>query len=540
MPNIEQHNADQAGDGFELIIAFVAAVGVNLEIAEQAVRRKLLKNNYRVEHVKVTTDVLPKLDPEASKKFDGSYLRIGKMMDIGNRARKNHGKNIIAKGIAAQIAEKRKQSGVSSRRVAYLVHSLKHPDEVHDLRKTYPRGFYLVGVHAHPKRRKGHLVGIRRMTEDQAAELMERDKKEAEKYGQQVYDTFHLADFFVGWGGDDEIALEDFLGDTSSDSEPSAAKPNAMRVSSTVNRFIDLMFADPFRTPTFGEYAMFLAFSASLRSADLSRQVGAVIARDGEILSTGANDCPRAGGGLYWPEFKSASGLIDDAPNGRDYVRKMEDGSTGYDSNRFEQDELIHAIRDMAVQRGLKGDALSILESALFDRDNPLRNLTEYGRVVHAEMEALLACARKGISTKGATVYCTTFPCHNCAKHLIAAGIDRVVFIEPYLKSKAFDFHEDAIVISYPQDREPGPRQPHEPVQFEPFFGVGPRRFFDLFSMKLGGGEPIDRKMEGSYRKVGWPVGEFMPRIRMEPFSYLDYEEKAAAEFEAAIQKGLK
>ena len=44
----------------------------------------------------------------------------------------------------------------------------------------------------------------------------------------------------------------------------------------------------------------------------------------------------------------------------------------------------------------------------------------------HAEMEALLSCARSGVSTRGATLYSTTFPCHNCAKHIIAAGVARV------------------------------------------------------------------------------------------------------------------
>ena len=59
---------------------------------------------------------------------------------------------------------------------------------------------------------------------------------------------------------------------------------------------VDLWFGNPFITPTFDEHAMFLAFSAALRSADLSRQVGAVITKDSQILSAGANDCPKAGG----------------------------------------------------------------------------------------------------------------------------------------------------------------------------------------------------------------------------------------------------
>ena len=60
--------------------------------------------------------------------------------------------------------------------------------------------------------------------------------------------------------------------------------------------------------------------------------------------------------------------------------------------------------------------------------------------MVHAEMEALLSCARSGVSPVGGTLYSTTFPCHNCAKHIVAAGLRRVVYVEPYPKSRAVEF----------------------------------------------------------------------------------------------------
>jgi hypothetical protein len=45
-----------------------------------------------------------------------------------------------------------------------------------------------------------------------------------------------------------------------------------------------------------------------------------------------------------------------------------------------------------------------------------LMDLTEFGRAVHAEMDALMACTRVGATAKGARLFCTTFPCHNCTK----------------------------------------------------------------------------------------------------------------------------
>lgn len=51
---------------------------------------------------------------------------------------------------------------------------------------------------------------------------------------------------------------------------------------------------------------------------------------------------------------------------------------------------------------------------------------------IHAEMNALLYCAKEGISVKGATAYITHFPCLNCTKALIQAGIAKVVYKHDY------------------------------------------------------------------------------------------------------------
>lgn len=51
---------------------------------------------------------------------------------------------------------------------------------------------------------------------------------------------------------------------------------------------------------------------------------------------------------------------------------------------------------------------------------------------IHAEMNALLYCAKEGISVKGATAYITHFPCLNCSKALIQAGIGKIVYKNDY------------------------------------------------------------------------------------------------------------
>lgn len=53
-------------------------------------------------------------------------------------------------------------------------------------------------------------------------------------------------------------------------------------------------------------------------------------------------------------------------------------------------------------------------------------------RTIHAEMNALLYCAREGISVKNSTCYVTHFPCLNCTKALIQAGISKIYYLEGY------------------------------------------------------------------------------------------------------------
>ena len=101
-----------------------------------------------------------------------------------------------------------------------------------------------------------------------------------------------------------------------------------------------------------------------------------------------------------------------------------------------------------------------------------IMDVTEYGRVVHAQMCAICDAARLGRSIKGSTLYCTTFPCHNCTKHILAAGIKRVVYMEPYPKSKAKDLHQNEIEI---EKETPGR------LSFVPFLGISPYRYSDIF-----------------------------------------------------------
>lgn len=482
----------------ELFIAFVGAIGIDLDNIYKILESRLKAFRYTTEHIKVSKDIIADLfDPLPN--FDNEYERISYLMDRGNDLRKEFN-GATSLGISATISRKRASRDKPEKRIAYIINSLKHPEEVQMLRKIYSHGFFLISVFSSEERRLSYLEETKLIPDSDALKLIQRDADETIKNGQHTADTFHLSDFFINVDGDSD------------------------KLNNDIWRILDLIFGSPYITPTFDEYAMYMAFSASLRSADLSRQVGAVVTQSSNILSTGANDIPKAGGGLYWPIYNNDKKKVEDLENGRDY-------KIGVDSNVKEKKEIISDILKnlpLSITNKLNSDEITELKEHL--AKSKIKDITEYGRVVHAEMEALLACARNNIPTLNTTLFCTTFPCHNCAKHIIASGVQKVIYIEPYPKSKAIKFHPDSISLDSSQKTK---------VIFEAFVGVGPRSFFNLFSTNLGSGYAITRKdKEGDV--ISWKMQEASVRMPLLAVSYLEREISMATDLIALITKARK
>ncbi|WP_061775918.1 ComE operon protein 2 [Levilactobacillus senmaizukei] len=53
-------------------------------------------------------------------------------------------------------------------------------------------------------------------------------------------------------------------------------------------------------------------------------------------------------------------------------------------------------------------------------------------RTIHAEMNAVLQCAKFGEATDGAEIYVTDFPCLQCTKMLLQAGIKKISYLRNY------------------------------------------------------------------------------------------------------------
>lgn len=466
----------------EIFIGLIGPVGVDKNFIYNILKDNLAKYNYTTEHIKISRLIKGVYKKKA--KWTNEYMRLNKLMDLGNEIRnKTNNNSILSMYSIAEIGQIRKTKYKDKIcKVAYIIDSLKHPDEVKELRKIYGQGFYLIAIHIEKEKRISYLIERKNIKyKKKAEELIQRDEHEDLRYGQQTRNAFQSADFFIHYDGNED------------------------KTSNSIARTTRIIFGDPFTTPTFNEYSMFMAYASSIRSGDLSRQVGAVISIDNDIISTGANDCPKFGGGLYWPIYDPKKYDIKDILGGRDYTNE-------YDPNVKEKDEIINRI--------VKDVKYSEIEKVKLNIENSgLSEITEYGRVVHAEMEALLSCARRNISCRGATLYCTTFPCHICAKHIVAAGIKQVLYIEPYPKSKSFELFKDSISDNKNDE--------NKKLIFQPFVGVGPRLFINLFSLHLSNGRMIRRK-DDKGKKAGWSPSRAYPRLPLFPVSYRDLEKISA------------
>lgn len=466
--------ASQPDARVELVFALVGPLGAPLDRLNDELKGALARFGY--DAVPISLSALFKRFPQWSEPGkNGEAARIGHLQTVANRIRAGTGDPaILARAAMHEIrAERKARSGDADQAAparAYIISQLKHPAEVKLLRQVYGPAFHLIAAHASKRLREEALskrlaqslgvAGEEAQFKAEAVALIQTDEKSAEQGGQNVRDAYPLADAFVGL-------------------DPS-------NVERTLPRYVDLIFGHPFHTPSPEEYAMYQASALSLRSSDISRQVGAVIVnikrdaherdvRNADILAVGLNEVPKGGGGFYWGR---------ESPDARDQALLR------FGEDRAEQFKLgilteLLAKLDEEKWLGPKAGNGSPSERAqeLFPKlaGTRLMQLAEFSRPVHAEMAALIDAARRGVAIDGRAMFVTTFPCHTCAKHIVASGLQKVVYLEPYPKSRAGQLFEESLVL----ECENG--QPVDgKVVFCAYSGIGPRQYRGLFSMADG------------------------------------------------------
>lgn len=414
---------------------------------------------------------------------DDKYEHVKRLMEAGDQLRigQNDGSIAAALGVAA-IHHYRANAEANTRRGrVFFVWTLLSPGEVRLLRWVYGRRFVLISAFESATRRADKLtrdmkVSATRLLSDErdgnedraedsedvarrrryaramASHLMAIDAGTAStSIAQQpdsesvlklsVRETFHMADVFVSLSSDDN-ATE--------------------RTKVKLQQLVHQIFGYPFLTPDQHELGMLMAHNAALRSSSLSRRVGAALADDrGELFSSGTNEVPAPLGGQYWASVKTMgeNGLPDDRD---DYIRggDYRDFRLKWDANHVIKRRILLDAVTLTLEtlteietlcdpcneklQAKRGTAQRIAATDRMKRAI-VNDIIEYGRTVHAEMAAMMAAARRGRALDRAVLYSTTFPCHECARHIIAAGIAEVYFIEPYEKSRVLLLHRDAV-----------------------------------------------------------------------------------------------
>lgn len=431
----------------KIIIGLTGGVGANLDAAYDELEHQFKDKEFKVFKIKISDFFDNFKLPQGS--IDNQFLTESKH---GKKLTSYHKKmssgNLIRfflddNSVLARLAVMRihYQTDKHDKQV-YIIDQIKRIEEFRLLRKIYGRSFFMMGIFHDEQRRMDRLS--RKIKDfDSRRNLIERDKQEdfveykSEKKdcGQCLSKVFTQSHLFVDAGDIDKMRTQ-------------------------IIRFIRMLLGRPFLTPSIDESCMYLAKGVSARSADLGRQVGAVAADErGNILAVGYNDVPKAGGGFH---------VAGDAPDLRDFM-------LGYSSNKK---EIMRIKGELVKHLGKEDEKLCEMLSKRIQNKNALDDLIEYGRSVHAEEAVICDAAVRGVSLKGATLYCTTFPCHLCAKLIIAVGIKRIVYIDPYPKSKVKDLFEHSVSLNQ-EFYESGK------IVFEPFIGIAPRRFIHFFIRDL-------------------------------------------------------
>ena len=496
----------------ELVIALVGPVGSGVSTAANFLSQSLDGDfGYEVAPTMKPSDVIRAqcgLVGVSAPANSRTATYISEMQDTGNKLREKFGNNYLIEKLVEKIRGYRTnhegydgENELPGRR-AYIIDSLKSMEELQLLREIYRDTLIVIGIFAPDKMRDERLKNLN-YPEAERKKVMTRDQGELATFGQATRKLFVHSDFFV--------CNDRRVGD----------------LEASLKRFLDIVFDTAIHTPTRAESAMYEADSAAANSACMSRQVGvSIVSLSGELIAVGWNDVPKFGGSLYTEDDRA---VVNEAGNGivdRDHRCYNWGGKKCH--NEIRRLGLMDKVAIAVAETGqIKTGGRSAVRDAIGKTD--INSLIEFSRSIHAEMEAILSVAREGKhSLVGATLYTNTYPCHNCARHIVASGIREVIYIEPYLKSLAIELHGD-VITELPDARNM--------VVFRQFSGVSPSNYQKLFRPQG------DRKKDGILVRTSRK--QALPMFRVPLDARRDYEDKVIAdvalkEQDQANQQGAK
>lgn len=457
----------------ELVIALCGPIGSPIHETAQQITNILVEFSYQTETIRLSNLIrlnAPKVELPIDTR--SKFHEIQSLIKVGDALRERFGSDVLAKLAIAKIgadraarfglfedvaAESSRSAGrpIRSHRICHVIDSIKNTAELDLLRLIYGGALFAVGVFSPLELRMANLARPGKLQRAELEMLIDTDSGEEFDHGQSVRSTFPQCDFFLRID-------HGIVG-------PTEAKAIG-QINERVRRFFDLIFRTVVITPTAEESAMYAASSAARNSACLSRQVGAAVTSStGELLAVGWNDVPQSGGGLYGTRpLAMRAGQVGNPEDERCFAKP---GQSCH--NDQEKGVIARKVVESLVQGGVLDASATDKAMQTILGDTRVKDLIEFSRAVHAEMHAILGASRvAGDRVVQGKIFVTTYPCHSCARHLVAAGISEVHYIEPYRKSLATRLHDDALTESM---GFPGK------VQVRQYDGIAPRRFIEMF-----------------------------------------------------------
>ena len=193
---VSQNNYSISGvERTDLVIGLTYAVGTRAKIVTDAIEKHLSEFNYRAHIIKISHEILRA--GQADSKED-NYNRIRGLMDRGNIMRKKSGDYGVLALLAVELIrsargqedqklsqdskvqeqlESEKTAGGQMEKVglpghAFIISSLKHPQEVEELREIYSSSFFLVAINESEDQRRTNLVDSKNIRVGDAKELI--------------------------------------------------------------------------------------------------------------------------------------------------------------------------------------------------------------------------------------------------------------------------------------------------------------------------------------------------------------------------------
>lgn len=477
----------------ELIIGVCSPIGSLREPVIEELEKQLKDvYGYEIERIKLSDYIksnveFEKLEIQKDGRTD-SYVNLMRLIKGGDHLRETNGYSCLADFAITKILHDRIGreyelrdvpletviSELKTRRKCYIIDSLKHKEELALFRSVYSSIFYLVSIFSAENERKQILLN-KDLSKGEVEEIMNEDDYGNSDHGQNVRDTFVEADFFIR------------MSETAND-----------LLEKKIARYLNIIFESEIVTPNVNEIAMYEAKSAAGNSSCLSRQVGAAITQEnGEIISRGWNDVPRFGGNLYKDGQENDNRCFQIGYCSNDVTKDTV--SSDIVDNIMNSKDLDKLIPNLGVLKSSDRDRVYKIMTDIVRRSSKVKDLIEFSRSVHAEMHAIILGSQLGGAKMiGGKLFCTTYPCHNCARHIIVAGIKEIYYIEPYKKSLCTTLHKDAITED---------ERDHTKVKILMYDGVAPRRYLEFFTQR-GKRKSMDGKLVREEKSLKVPKSQ--------------------------------